>query len=298
LTMIIAAIAWARPRPKGMFLPGLLLVGVLAALPGNGSPRLLLDGAPAMSALTAPFFVAFAWAAALLVTALDGARHTQKPSAEVGAVLVGGALPWLLGAAAYALATLHDSPASRFLDLSEVACSRLSAVWLVPVTLLASIAAIFPLAAPAQSALRTSIYEVFPRAKKTTRVEAIVVLLALIAAIIARSDGGGNVFLAELGLAAFVAAAVTVAVLDFALVRRGKIYFDDLYSARGAYRGVFGFSPSGWVALFGGVAVFFATRFLGPNHLSATFAAATGGATWLLGQLVLGNIEHAIRERK
>jgi cytosine/uracil/thiamine/allantoin permease len=81
--------------------------------------------------------------------------------------------------------------------------------------------------------------------------------------------------------------------LDFALVRRGKIYFDDLYSLKGIYGGVLGFSPAGFAAIAAGAVTYFAAR-----HLGEPFAAGTATCAWLLAQLVFGSVEHTIRERK
>src|SRR5579862_852305 len=82
-------------------------------------------------------------------------------------------------------------------------------------------------AAPARAALEASTAEIFPTVKGRWLVRAFL-LTGLVLTFAARSNIGGRVFLYELAAPAVAAAILFVAVFDFALVRRGRLYFDDL----------------------------------------------------------------------
>lgn len=298
LTLILFAVAVARPLTKWVFVPGALLAVLLAFVPGAASLHLLTAG-EGLQGLFEPWSIAFMWAVCLFAIALPSARQVRSSAVHAGGVLAATVIPWTAAAAVYALATFRGSPLSRFADLTELACARLPLPFLIPETLLVAVACLLPLAAPTVLAVRTSVSEVLPRVAQTSRTARFIghgfLALGVILALVARSASGAPFMTAQLLLAVLAAAFVVVATADFYLVRRGRIFLDDLYSRTGIYRGVFGISPAGVSAMLVGAAVEFTLKMHGELGAVAFMFSL---AAWTVAQVVLGNLERWVRERK
>jgi cytosine/uracil/thiamine/allantoin permease len=293
---------WLLGREPGtlarlLFLaPAVMLPIGLFLLPGNLPPQAawgivdLVGRAETTSVMPVVTGATF-WSASIWLMSANDARRMPSQLGQVAASIA-GVLPWLFASLAFALAVLSSGKGDGGLfDLPALACRRLSSSGLVALLGVSALGFLWPLVIVAKNGVKGGMQELATSVPVRRSGEWLALVLMLMLAIMSRASFVTVVLDVLLYLAALYVVMSLCIVAHYYAVDRGHFVLDDLYSERGAYRGIVGVAPAGVLAVLAGVAAFSFTR--GVFEATA-LRAAMAVPVAMLAQVIFGNVQRLL----
>jgi hypothetical protein len=241
--------------------------------------------------------LAFVWALSILMVPADGLRQMPNQLSQAGATVFATFVPWFAGGLALSIAALSAGADPASFDLAELACRHFSTPWLAGILGCAGLASLVPTLAIGRPAIGVGVQELLPGLKSRRWLAAGEWLFFVAGLALAAVAHLASLDIVRGEILAIGALAVVYVLIgtDFYAVRRARLVLDDLYSEGGIFRGVFGFTFSGWLSLGAGVA---AAIYAHEKHLDAGSLCVLAIAAAAAGQIVFGNVERMILERR